>query len=823
MQEHAIPTSQSRASRRRVMKFGSAPCGAGKTFSLVRKACEMVSEGKNVLLVQPTLNLIDKTKTEELDRLPNAPVVKIFHTGTVGAKVAHQLAEYLASPEDCPQIVMATHQVLNHLPFVTTGKDWHLLIDEAPQVHVEQSHVVPNTHPLLTNLIQVDQHDGVYGQVAVANIEELMLLARNPGEDELLEKFRETASILVNPHWRSYVNLEQYHRLLACEQRLLTIHSVLRPSIVDKFASIFIAAANFRDTGIFHLWDKYQVRWVADEAFNQGLRFQEHQNGPLTTIHFALAKNWSRNLLEKITDGISNLDRMRDAAKKVIGSQRFLWQANKVVPDTFFVGGDRLPHNSLGLNGYSEVNNIVFLSALNPSPAHCRFLNAQGLSSEEIERQVYCGIGYQAIMRTSLRVAANSDRKNIIVPDERLAQYLCERLPGAQVRKLDSGIAEETSSGGRPRIHATNTDKFRRRRAQEKEKRIELLNQVFCSKPSRPDAEAFYSPDSGPGMPDSEASVAIHGSLVVEDGYFAALFSHLKSATPEGYLFCADQETFVRAMAALHARTYDSKDSIPLFSPAIFDPNREATDSAGKPTRRGVGNIVSLINIVLDFENGELRPDDVPTLFPDLQMIVTNSFRHANGAPRFRVIILTSKRTGPQAYEALFDAVANKLRDAGYTRSPRRGSQSKKSGLDHSKRSAASLFYLPSQAQEGRDSFFAFYGDDGRRPLDPETWLANAPFGVPAAEGECAASGPDQGTIDPAGVDAAIQRWRIAGPGEGNDRFFSLAVALKKLGMQSQELKAVLVAEASAGRSPSERAAQIPAIMRSLFNRRARR
>ena len=203
----------------------------------------------------------------------------------------------------------------------------------------------------------------------------------------------------------------------------------------------------------------------------------------------------------------------------------------------------------------------------------------------------------------------NSDQKNIIVPDERLAQYLCEMLPGAQLKKLDSGISEETARGGRPRIHASNTDKFRRRREQEKEKRIELLNQVFCSKPSHQ--------DSGPGMPDIEASMAVHGSLVSEEGYFASFFSHLKSATPEGYLFCADQETFVRAMAAFHARTYDSKDSIPLFSPALFDPNREATDSAGKPTKRGVGNIVSMTNIVLDFENGDLRPDEIPGLFPD--------------------------------------------------------------------------------------------------------------------------------------------------------------------------------------------------------------
>jgi hypothetical protein len=391
--------------RRRLIRYGSAPCGAGKTFAMARMACQLAGEGKKVLLVQPTMNLIDKTKAEELDRIPDRPPVRIFHSGTVGAPVASQLAEYLANPEDCPQIVMGTHQVVPLLSYVANGRDWHILIDEAPQVDREQSHVVPNTHPILTDHIRVGQSDGTYGRLLLENVEELKALARNVDEDELLEKFRETASIIVNPHWHSFVNLEQHHRLLAKEQKMLTIHSVLKPSIVEKFASVFMAGANFHDSGIFHLWEKYGVQFELDEEFNQGLRFQSHQNGNLTTIHFAVDKNWSRSLLDKTTDGVWNLERMRNAAKSVIGSDRFVWQANKIVPDNFFGGGERLPHSPFGLNGYSDVNNIVFLSALNPSPPHCRFLNAQGLNSEEIERQCYCGIGYQAVMRTSLRVA----------------------------------------------------------------------------------------------------------------------------------------------------------------------------------------------------------------------------------------------------------------------------------------------------------------------------------------------------------------------------------------------------------------------------------
>ena len=357
--------------------------------------------------------------------------MKVFHGDTVGQNVAHQLAEYLADPEDRPHVVMATHQVFPRIPFLSNAREWDLLIDEIPQVDREQAHVVPSTHPLMTDHIQVAQHDGVYGRVMLGNPDAVKTLARNPDDDELLEKFRETASVLTTKHWQSFVHLEQFSKLLSGKGKALTIHSVLMPSIVNEFASVLIAGANFEDTGLYALWSKMGVRFEADVGFTDGLRYRTHTNGNLATVHFALDRNWSRSLLEQSTDGKSNLERLRDAAKSVVDGREFLWQANKSVPDNFFRGcGQRLPNNPLGLNEFDTVHDMVFLSALNPSPAHARFLQSRGLSSEEIERQGYCGVAYQAVMRTSLRDATDSTPKNIIVPDERLALYLGRHATG---------------------------------------------------------------------------------------------------------------------------------------------------------------------------------------------------------------------------------------------------------------------------------------------------------------------------------------------------------------------------------------------------------
>ena len=87
----------------RLVRFSSAPCGAGKTFEIARKARQMVMEGKNVLILQPTKFLIEKTRVEEFDQSAGCPPIRIFHNGTVGHHVGRQLADYLAEPEDRPQ------------------------------------------------------------------------------------------------------------------------------------------------------------------------------------------------------------------------------------------------------------------------------------------------------------------------------------------------------------------------------------------------------------------------------------------------------------------------------------------------------------------------------------------------------------------------------------------------------------------------------------------------------------------------------------------------------------------------------------------------
>jgi hypothetical protein len=266
----------------------------------------------------------------------------------------------------------------------------------------------------------------------------------------------------------------------------------------------------------------------------------------------------------------------------------------------------------------------------------------------------------------------------------------------------------------------------------------------------------------------------------------------------------------------------ENKEANFLMSPAIFDPNhpdREGTK------RRGLKNIRYLRHIWFDFEKGELKPEEIAELFPLNQLVIFNTYNHTAGNPRFRVIFPTSQRLPSEGYEAVWDNVAAKLRHAGYTvgnKDQQTSKNSRPSGLDDTKRTAASVFYAPCQAKNPADSFFHYYNEAHRQLLDPVLWLDNSvvPFRAPFIPKNRSYDGPeiDQKKVDLAAVEEATRIWRQCPPGTGNDSFFSYALSLRSAGMSLEQIEDKLEEEAKSAspRSRDDRKAQILGIMKSL-------
>jgi hypothetical protein len=462
------------------IKYCAAPCGSGKTHQIINRACDLVRNHNRVLILQPTRDLIDRTVNEELQALVDPPPVRAFHGGTIGkaAKVSKALADYVKHPPDLPEIVLATHQVLPHIKNFANKGEWHLLIDAALQAVRYQQHRIPKTHKLITDHLDVTRVNAVYGRVSVRGTA-LHDIGKNQDQDEILETLADTSRILANKYWDSFVNLEQYERLKRGEGKVLAFHSVLKPEILADFAEVLMAGANFEDSAIFKLWGEEGVEFEPDPEFSKGLRYSNHPNGDLVTIYYVTEHRWSRKRREAPVGegGAKTQDRMIQATKELFPCGRFVWHSNKsLVDDPFGSPAERLPNRPHGLNSFAGFDDIVFLSSLNPTTDHFRFLQSRELSGGEVRGFTYFAEAYEAVMRTSLRDPGNHQPKRILVPDRGLAEYLHDVFPGSKVEKLDLGLIDEVSKRrGRPKRHQSNRERVAQQRQRAREQKLKVL------------------------------------------------------------------------------------------------------------------------------------------------------------------------------------------------------------------------------------------------------------------------------------------------------------------------------------------------------------
>ena len=649
-------------------------------------------------------------------------------------------------------------------------------------------HQIPETHQIISEVINVEPTGPVYGIVEAMDVDRVEELARNANGDELIKPLQETLWALLNPHLTTYVNLQQYQDLLKGRGKTVGFHSVLQPSVLERFCNVLIIAANFEQSLTFKIWSDLGVKFRRDKKFEKELRYSTHQNGHLLEISYFLPYRWSKRLASKLLDENETvLDRILKQVLRLAGDQDILIQLNKGKALPSAPNIKRLPNKPHGRNDFSQFHNVACLSAANLKPDDSRFMEFLGLDREAVREAIQFEEIYQSALRISLRDPHDGEPKRLFVPDQGAAEFMAARFPEAKLVPIQAFSKEELEPGrpGRPRKYNTSAEKSIAARARNREKKIGLLR-----------AQA--------GLETSFNSTPLHAGTIYECK---------TSKLPLGYVPGMAPDELIDFLREAYGYCFQHKEENWLISPAIFDPE------IGLGYRQR-GNIKYLRHIWLDFEEGKLSPDEFPQLFPHVQMLVCNSFNHSSQKPRFRVLLFASQPMTPEASELGYDCVEAKLRDAGYWVNKRKKSSScpaylRPSGLDWSKRAPTSLFYLPSQAADPKQSFFELYEGEGRAPIDVQQWIEAAQFSSdPQYEPLDQTTRP----LNEEAVQIAISEWRQSPqfPNEGNDRFFRLGVGLRAAGMTDSELQATLNEEFCHGQSPEERRRQIPTIMRSL-------
>src|SRR5262249_34130314 len=100
-----------------IVRYVSAPCGAGKTNQIVNRACQLARDHQRVIVLQPTKELIEKTIEQELKTYYAVPTHYAFHEDKVSGSVARALTQYFNEAENAGQIIFATHQVFPYIPY----------------------------------------------------------------------------------------------------------------------------------------------------------------------------------------------------------------------------------------------------------------------------------------------------------------------------------------------------------------------------------------------------------------------------------------------------------------------------------------------------------------------------------------------------------------------------------------------------------------------------------------------------------------------------------------------------------------------------------
>ena len=357
----------------------SAPCGSGKTFCIAQEAHNLALQGKRVLIVQPTTDLSDRTLETEITPLSGAVDCKAIHSKNSG-NVLRELKERLRKQRRAKgQITLITHAEFMNIHVLRDRENISVFIDEIPPAEKHLKRNLPETHQFLTDHISVTPHGPIYGLVEVTDRDALRKIAKNDRGDHLWLQLKELAWTLLNDAWQVFVNLEKYEDLLAGRANQLSFHCVLDPAIFRGYERVTMAGANLEGSIFFRLFQRPDIFFKQDEALTGRLKYSSHLNGELIKIYYGFNGYWTKRRQSKRSvegETQTDLERIICSAKTLFADDRFLWIANKSVPDTIFhsTQGIRLPNAPYGFNDYDHIHNIVILSACNPDPTPYTFL-----------------------------------------------------------------------------------------------------------------------------------------------------------------------------------------------------------------------------------------------------------------------------------------------------------------------------------------------------------------------------------------------------------------------------------------------------------------
>ena len=688
-------------------------------------------------------------------------------------------------------VLFITESAFLDMPYWPKQSCWHCILDEIPNVSADYQLQVPDNHRILTDHIQLTSATPSHSLVSVKPGHEAAVktLAENKNRDEISEHFSDLAKKIISPNHDVHVLDKNYNRIVNNDSvggaYRLQAYSTLKPTIFgtgstkrkmnddgsvssfkNEFASVTIMGACLDKSLMYAIWQQMGISFEPDAEICDGLLYQQHTCGDRLQIRYLFDNPWSKRYRDRTQtvddETCSGLDIYYDAIKEEFSGQEFVYlvnkdkesEANSILDD---IGGKQLPNMPFGQNKFKKYHQAAVLSALNATSPHFKFLEEMwGIDAEQAREAIYYQACYQAIMRTSLRDDASTAPVKIIVSDKCAAESLQELFPGSQLSKIITNAVEEpVKPNGRPIKLNKKSRADIKRENRDRDRLIQHLKMAVANGDPIDPVDICHialkcrsdNKQIGGLKPLIRKSISplyfSNESSNIGRKLAIPLFENIYCSRPAEQVEISidDSDAFIDQLRTCSEQALDAKDANILVNTTEFD------TSLSNDTDRGLTNIKRIWGIWLDLDHGKLKPEELAKIFPFTRMVMFNSWSDGNyrvfipttcfmSADGYKEIVKTMiyqvEQTAPDQEMRLAQAESRKPRlfvSANTSAKPRKQGKlaNPVHGIDASKVTPTSMFYLPSKCAENPElSFFKEFNQEERHVLDPELWLSNS-------------------------------------------------------------------------------------------------
>lgn len=703
------------------IKTVSAPCGAGKTFSLGSHIKQNEAFKTKWLVAMPTKDMCNQASYDfkTIHNIDNVHNIHSNNTNNVSLSVQHTIKQINQQESG---VIVITQAALLNIPFFQNKEEWNLVIDEIPSVDNFYEPTLPYNYTNLFSFIRVKQQiTPDLLEIELKNEVSAKLFCNRNYDDvdniikPIIKDLIEHKQVFTDkPNWDKISKNDitddgEVDMTYGNAKNKLYFLSMLKPKIYDGFKTVTIMGANFEQSLLFKWWSEYcNVDFQTHKKITSKLRYLEYTNGGRLHLWYGSEKKWSKRQRDKqYNDELTMGQYLEQKVNEKFGANT-LYAVNKDQYDTTLKGNE-IPVISFGLNKYDQYDNIYFGAALNRKPKHIKMLNSLGIDSDYISRAQAYEICHQAIMRTSLRRPDCNNDVNAILTDIFVAESIARLFPGCHIGPID-GVSKKVVG------YKTNNNK--------KTSKIEKFRDL-------------YELNFEKSLINEEGSENILNRIRSDLGYFEYpeefndfdvilnKFDNLNHSHKPSELTQYTALQFIDVMKQTYNNNnVEVKDNTWLFNGSIFG---KLAEEYG--TRRLQENMALSTFVVLDIDDGELTPEEFHRIFTEdypHSHIMMNSFSRSELQPnRFRAIFFVKGFLTGDVYYDIQQYIAGIISKYGYQTVPKQHIEEmrlsdpnfKYSGIDWTKQKTSNIFYAPGKAI-GREEWGFFWKSKTRNEAE---------------------------------------------------------------------------------------------------------